>query len=390
VGEEPELAAAWRAFCLRLSAVGESITGPDYPQSTVEQAEGFRYLANLAVFALQWHLDFSDPEFPAFFRYDDDVVKWGGPNSDNNYLRAKVAGSGAYRITGNVAGVRDLIVSVHEGDMALGKFGVFAECNLADLQVSDDGAVEIVVSTEQHAGNWLALHPDADHIVVRQYLSDWDADPLADLAIERIGNEGRAPEPRQPSDVGSALEKAATWVERSVVFWSQYLNGIKSTQLVNELGPPQTPPGGSGDILYGGGCWDLTEEQALVIECDVPAARYWSIQLYNDGWFESLDIANRLVSLSGHQMHVDDDGRFRVVVSARDPRTPNWLDTQGLRTGLISYRWVHSTTAPSPVTQTTTVAAVQSLLPQSPQVTPEGRREQVHRRQAAIARRFRR
>ncbi|MGH9025778.1 MAG: hypothetical protein ACRDWD_06650, partial [Acidimicrobiia bacterium] len=55
--------------------------------------------------------------------------------------------------------------------------------------------------------------------------------------------------------------------------------------------------------------------------------------LYNEAWFESLDIANRVVNLNGHQMHVDDDGKWRVVVAHYDPGVPNWLDTEGRRSG---------------------------------------------------------
>src|SRR5262245_35882041 len=79
----------------------------------------------LTVFALQWFLEFGDPEFPAFYRFDDDVVKWGAPNADNQYLRAKVAAGGTYRITAEVVGVREILISTQEGDMQLGRARVF-------------------------------------------------------------------------------------------------------------------------------------------------------------------------------------------------------------------------------------------------------------------------
>ena len=44
------------------------------------------------VIGLQWAVEFADPDFPAFYRHDDDITKWGGPNVDNTYLRARVRG----------------------------------------------------------------------------------------------------------------------------------------------------------------------------------------------------------------------------------------------------------------------------------------------------------
>jgi hypothetical protein len=33
--------------------------------------------------AVQWEIDFADPDFPRFYRHDDDVPMWGGPNVDD-------------------------------------------------------------------------------------------------------------------------------------------------------------------------------------------------------------------------------------------------------------------------------------------------------------------
>ena len=97
--------------------------------------------------------------------------------------------------------------------------------------------------------------------------------------------------------------------------------------------PPGAVPGGAADILYGGGWWKLGADDCLLVECEPPAARYWSFQLYSTPWFESLDMANRLVSLNCDQMQIDADGRFRLVVAGSDPGIANWLDTEGRADG---------------------------------------------------------
>jgi hypothetical protein len=380
----------WAAFCDRLKAAGSRILQDDFPSAPRDRAEGYRHLGRLTVFALQWYLDFSDPRFPAFFRFDDDVTKWGGPNADNHYQRASVEAGGTYRITGSVRGLRELILSTNEGDMQLGQARVFEERNLSQLEVAPDGALEVIVSATPHPGNWVPLHPEAELVLIRQYVSDWERDPVAHFRIERVGSEGLAPPPLEPARVAVALERAGSWVERSVVYWNQWMRRARSFLPDNVLGKPRPQAGGAGDILYGGGWWNLAEDEALLIECEPPHARYWSIQLYSFPWFESLDFANRVSSLTGHQIHVDDDGRFRIAIAQRDPGIPNWLDTEGRQEGLVTYRWVFTRTAPAPSARVLKLAELRAQLPASTPAFGEAeRRAQVAKRQAAVVRRFR-
>jgi hypothetical protein len=390
-GERLVRGEAWRDLCRRLEAVGERILGDDFPADDQARAEGYRHLGRLTVYALQWFLEFQDADFPAFHRYDDDVVKWGGPNADNHYLRAKVDPRTSYRLTLDARGLRNLIVSTPEGEMQFDQYRVFAERSLSDLTVGSDGRLEILLGGDERPGNWLPLHPETDHVLVRLYLSDWDRDAAPPVYIERIGNEGRSPGRLEPATVEDALERAAAWVERSVVYWMRFLSLRRAQARDNVISPPQTVPGGAADILYGAGWWRLAPDEALLVECERPAARYWSFQLYSAPWFESLDLANRSCSLSGDQMQIDEDGRFRFVVAASDPGIPNWLDTEGRPDGLVSYRYVWSENAPVPSSEVVKLAALREHLPEfTPRFDEAARREQIARRRAAITRRFRR
>jgi hypothetical protein len=381
---------AWADFCTRLAAIGERIVGDEFPHGDRERAEGFRYLGRMAVFATQWFVEFADPEFPAFYRFDDDVVKWGAPNADNQYLRAKVEAGGVYRVTADVTNVREILLSTQEGDMQLGKFRVFDERALSALTVGSDGMLELIVGGDERPGNWMPLHPDTDHLLVRQYVSDWERDAVARMHIERIGNEGRAPSSPTGEGLAAAYDRAADWIERSVVFWNDYTRRARAGGTDNVLSPPRSPKGGAHNILYGGGWWDLAPDEALLVTCDAPDANYWSFQGYNAGWFESLDFANRTTSLNGHQIRVDDDGRFRLAIAHRDPGIENWLDTAGYRAGMVTYRWVLTTTEPAPECEVVPVAEVGArLAATTPGFTPAERRAQIHRRQVAVARRFR-
>lgn len=389
---------AWRDFCDRLKAVGERILADDFPASGADRAEGFRHLTRLSTCALQWFVEFHDGEFPAFHRYDDDAVKWGGPNADNHYLRAKIDPTQSYRLRFDPRGVRELIISTPEGDMQLEQYRVFEERHLTDLRTGADGQVEIVLSPAPAGSedvNWITLHPGVDHVLVRVYVADWERDAVPTLSIERIGNEGGAPARLEPAVLAERLDQAAHWIEHTVLYWHRFLATRRDAGPANVLAPPRAVPGGAADILYGGGWWNLDDDHALLIECEVPRARYWSFQLYSMPWFESLDIANRISSLNREQMQIDDDGSFRVVVAAADPGIPNWLDTEGRTEGLVSYRWVWSepasTPTPAPTARCVALADLRRHLPPTtPTCTPEARRAQITRRRRALAHRFRR
>ena len=73
--------------------------------------------------------------------------------------------------------------------------------------------------------------------------------------------------------------------------------------------------------------WSLQPDEALVVRLAVPAARYWSLQLYQLGWFEWLDLG-RPTSLNQVQIAAGEDG-VTIVLAATDPGISNWLDTEG-------------------------------------------------------------
>ena len=382
---------AWQDFCNRLRGVGERILEDDFPRDPVTRAEGFRHLTRLTTYALQWYVDFHDAEFPTFHRYDDDTIKWGGPNTDNHYYRAKIDPRGTYRVRLDTAGVRDFILSTPEGEMQLEQYRVFQERSLGDLTVSRDGTVEIWLSPDEHPHNWVPLHPDTDHVLVRLYVTDWENDAVPAISIDRVGFEGRAPGRLDPGTVATRLDEAIHWVEQSVLYWNRFLAARRERSGDNALSPPAAVPGGAADILYGGGWYAIAPDEALLIECDRPDARYWSVQLYSAPWFESLDLTNRVCSLNGEQMQVDPDGRFRLAIAAEDPHIPNWLDTEGRPDGMVSYRWIGARTAPVPSATVVPLATLRSHLPDdTPHFGGDDRRAQIERRRAGVVRRFRR
>lgn len=380
-------AGAWREFCAQLADTGDRLLGESFPSDRHARVEGYRHLARLAVMALQSHIEFADPDFPAFHRYDDDAVKWGGPNVDNHYLRARVDPAGTYRIVGNVSDVRDLILSTNEGDMQLGQYGVGDELRLTDLQVDDDGRVDITVGGAPRASNWLPLGSNHRLVMIRVFVADWASDGLAWFDIERLDRVRSAPDHLDEPALAAALTAAGHWVDTTVGYWRDYLETSPVRALVNRLSPPRAAAGGSDRIRYGAGWWALDDE-VLLIEFPAPDVDYWSFQLYSTPWFESLDVRNRLNSYNNTNAAIDDDGIVRLAVAATDPGWINWLDTEGRAAGMVSYRFVGGSGEP-PHPKATLMPRV-SGTPRPAVGDPRARAEQIAARRRGIARRFHR
>ena len=338
--------------------------------------------------ALQDEIEHGDATHPTFHRYEEPWVQWGGPNPDNVYTRAPIDPAATYRVTGNVTDVRAAIFSLVDGDMHLGRFGVFSECTLDDLEVAPDGSIEVWISPEHHEHNWMESHADARMLLVRQYLCDWERDRAATLSIERIDTRGTPAAPTTGGFIG-ALDRAATWIERSVDFWCTYVERARDTLPRNVVAPPSTPRGGAPTIAYGAGWWDLGPGDALLITTDVPDADYWGWTVHHRYRLDSGDFANRQTSLNIAQTFVDDDARIRFVLAHTDPGVPNWVDTEGRPEGMLVYRSIGTRSRPVPEAEVVPLAALRAHLPETHPVVDEGaRRDQLARRTAAVLARY--
>ena len=353
-----------------------------------------RHLTRQLVLALQGELEHADAGSPSFHRYEEPWAQWGGPNPDNVYTRAAIDPAATYRVTGNVRGVRAAIFSLVEGDMHLGRYGVFAEQTLAEFDVPADGAFELWVAPDhddgnRHDGNWLLTHPDARYLLVRQYQCDWERDRIATLSIERTDARGAPPAEPAAAEMAAALTRAGDWVERSVDYWCTYVERARDGLPHNAMAPPGTPKGGAPNIAYGAGWWQLAPGEALVLTSDRPDADHWGFTVHHRYRLDSGDFANRQTSVNMTQAFIDEDGRVRLVVAAGDPGVPNWIDTEGLPEGMLVYRSIGTRSRPVPESRVVPVGDVRAHVPAAhPVVDAAARRAQLARRRAAVLARY--
>jgi hypothetical protein len=380
---------AWREWCERLKAAGDRILESDFPDDERTRTEGFRALTRLLGYATRIELEAADPAFPDFVRYGEPHSQWGGPNPDNSYLRAVIDPRQSYRIWADVEGLFQAIFCQHEGDVQLEQYGVYHERHLDSFEIDDDGFLELILSPDEHEKNWIPSHPDARFFSIRLYVSDWENHTAPTFHIERIGAEGIAPAAQSAGDVARGLERAISWVERSSTHWNRDTREALETATPNIAEPVRTEPGGADNIAYGRCLWNLDEDEALILTTEVPIAQYWGFTIHTMTWFESGDFARRQTSLSGDQIHLDGDGLARLVLSARDPGVPNWIDTEGRQNGLLTYRWAWAETMPTPEAQRVKLDEVFDRLPDNhPMISEEERRDRLSLRREALWNRF--
>jgi hypothetical protein len=381
--------AAWSRWTESLSALSARLVTGDFPTDDLGRAEGIRHLARQSALALQGELEHADPRHPRLHRYELPWSQWGAPNPDNVYLRCAIDPTATYVLRGDVRGVHEALFSLVEGDMHLDEHGVFAEVALSDLTPDADGRLQLMIGAGGDGPNRLPSSPAARMLLIRQYLWDWERDPVAPFTIERVDTAGM-PAPRPSSaEVAAAVDRANRWVEQSIDYWAAYVAASRDLLEHNTFTPPNTPSGGAPSIAYGGGCFDLGPDEALLIEHDEPDAHYWNWSVHQLHWFDSGAWDERLMSCNGNQAHVDADGRVRIVVAHDDPGAPNWLDTEGKPIGMCVYRYVGARTKPVPTARVVPVTQLRAALPvDHPVVTGDARRSQLATRNRAAQRRW--
>jgi hypothetical protein len=149
--------AAWRAFCERLTAIGERILADDFPGDPRDRAEGVRHLATQSACWLTYAAGYSDPAHPAFFRSADPTYAWGGPNVDQVARRATIDGSGTYRVSGRMGSCQEFVLQLKQGTTQSGGANVGTEVSASQLGLGPGDVFEILLSADEQAGTWLPL-----------------------------------------------------------------------------------------------------------------------------------------------------------------------------------------------------------------------------------------
>ncbi len=371
---------AWRQFCRRLEAAGQHLL--DFPVGSTPvpgelQAESMRYALGLVTGGVMQALQLSDPDRPRIVRSPDSESKWGAENVDNQYLWCRVRADATYRIEGDRQNVFEALLETKDGYMQLGDDQVFDSVLLSELECEADGRFEILLAAERpegYAGNFMQMLPESRYFTVRQYFADWEIERPASFEIYRVGGEGVPPPPLTPARMAELLDEAGQWTLQSARFWQEWIDQLRRDHVKGQLQPPRPFVGGARDIVYGNDWWSLDPDEAMIVEAELPDARYWQFQLC-DVWFRTMDWATRQTGLNHTQARVDSDGKLRIVIAHRDPGVQNWLDTAGHPEGMFQYRFIWTRTQPQPSVRIVPATKLRDALPaDTPDFGPEERR----------------
>lgn len=346
MAEAPKTVEGWNLVRTMLDDLGQQVQAE--AETELELIEGLRVLARVTALSSEVSLDV-DPAKPWFFSMDTEARYVGGPNPDGEYHLAMIDGKHTYRIRGRRNSVAYLGFQVLAG-VGLTPRRQAVYVGDRQLQLDDDGGFEIVLSATEQPGQWVQIPEDSSAIIVRQYVGDRGAEQLAEFEIDALEVPGAPPLPTDEA-IGEALTGMAWTIMKLATLHKTIkpelltMPNVLVTAEAAALGSADTTP----DNLYMIGTFRLEPQQALVIDFVPPQSRYWSCTLENI-WHECIDPRRRRSSIT--DVHAEEkDGRVRLVVSARDPGVPNWLDTGGRHRGFVILRWLDGAAAPELTTE---------------------------------------
>lgn len=324
------------------------------------------------------------------------LVPWGGPASDMTYRWCFLDGRYEYRITGRKGTV--LFTDFHLFDGYLGAEAMrdLSNYDLDGFTTQPDGSFEIIASATEHPGNWIRLDPDVSNIAIqmRETWWDWANETGCTIHVERI-DDGPCMMLFDEAEFLKRLHLAGRLVEQMILRSLGYgkmvrrmAGGENLFSIIVGADSDARDYGASPRAGYASACWNLADDEALLIECAVPEARYWSIQLMSPFW-DTLDFSRHQSGLNGHQARIDGDGRIRFVLSAADPGVANWLDPIGLPQGQCMFRWYDGPEIALPAAQVVKRADLDRHLPaDTPRVDASDRAHAIRARSRASLRRW--
>ena len=388
----------WRSYIEKLLPIGEQAAAlSPGPHDAQWRQELYEFLYSQMAVAYMGRLH-NDPKYPDFSPMYNQAFNQGFPNPDDSYYMTPVDDDGIYKISGYRGTVRLVYFEVGSGmtvPYGTGTLGPSkAVYDIDTLNIDKDGSFEVILSPTRPAGyegDWWKLDSGSTYFIVRQRSYDWLREVDGRYAIERLDCPAARPRPSAQA-IEANLEKISEWVETfaKLSLDGPWVKHLRASGLVNKVkAKDYSSASGLGNQRYVEGIFEIEDDEALVIETEIPGdCSYWNFQLVDEFW-RSIDWMHRQSSLNGFTARLDADGKFRMVVAMRDPGIPNWLDTVGRKTGMVYGRWTNSSSSIAPSVTKVKVADVRKYLPaDTPLVSAEERDTAIRlRRKGAQLRR---
>lgn len=264
-------------------------------------------------------------------------TRWGIDNPDSVYRVIPISGDERYEIRGRVGEHRMTENYFTLWDANMGTVDVL---NGRTMEVESDGSFVITVDSEPANGrpNHVRSTPEAHEFYIRDVLLDWGRDDPNHLTVERLGGPpaGSVRVPARTLD--EQAEATAAMMAHFANFTGKLSHGVYKMPANHfDLAWSADRAGAMRNQVYVMGRFDLRPDEAFVVDVDDGGAEYFTVPLSNI-WGTTLEIVDRTGSLNKAQSHPGDGGGYTYVISATDPGTRNWIDTDGLHEGILTLR----------------------------------------------------
>jgi hypothetical protein len=374
------------AFQEAVREAEELIAHPPFEVSEQDLAEGYDYLAGSIRSSLQMAFDY-DLEHPVLINPTHQYARQGLDNPDAVYFNAYLDAGASYVVSGTRGTTTDLSFQVMDGTYSdAGAPNTLAAFDDRELDIADDG------SFEWRFGPELGLKKGST-LIVREVYDDWGTEDRGTLRIQRLDTAGQPRGPLTTERVAKRYGVAAKMLTGRIKTWFAFPEWFTYKEPVNTLTAPQSTPGGLSSQFSSIGHYSLADDEAMIVTVPVSECAYQAIQV-GSRWYVSTDYEHHQTALNKSQSQADPDGKFRYVISERNPGVANWLELCGHPQGVMMLRWQRLSRAldasDGPSVEVVPFDSVPSHLPHfsENQVTPEQYAGRIEARQVGIARRM--
>jgi hypothetical protein len=266
--------------------------------------------------------------------------RFGHDNTDNAYRIAAIDPALRYRLSGRFAGPRPCDFSICALPRQVGEniaADVLALIAIDDIDVDANGNFSVTIDATPTQGrrNHLCI-AGAKILFARDTMADWRIERPSELRLVPVDT----PVVDDFDEALACARSASLGATIANFFLTRIQHGMFEQAPVNTI-PVPLPSGSRGGLstqLGTLGFYRLADDEALVITADRLGARYLSLQII-DLWMVSYEYSRHTSSFNHAQAIANADGRYRWVISARDPGVYNWLDGGGNATGNMLFRW---------------------------------------------------
>jgi hypothetical protein len=339
----------------------------------------------------------SDGDHPVFLAQLGQTLNVGQPNADTVYRVARITPGGTYRLRGRRGTLRMFKISQVSPNLGeggtnskhVGAANKDADANV--LSVDHEGRFDVLLSPVRpagYSGDWWQLDTSANRLLLRMVSSDWNKEVDPTISIERVDLPVNRPRPAA-AELEQRLRRLPAATGSIALLFVDHVQGLRQQGYINTLKIFDTSQlGGLAGQFYYEGAYELRDDEALIVEAKAPAKCVYRSMILTNELYETTDWYNNQSSLNDSQANADADGVLRIVVSARDPGVPNWLDTAGYTQGLMQGRWTGCDSQPIPTVRKVLAADVRkSLPPQTRTIAPDERQRLIRERRAQLQQR---